>query len=164
MKEKILKSRDGIDVLYVEGISHPHRTDILEEVIGRVYINGRSFFREEVQMDRVIGLSHCVERRKGDEYKFYDRGRGYESTMVMNRNAEPTVLVSVIICIGNADDGEYEGKYLLVTLFDGPLGEPEPYGQYEHDTNSIAFWETHALVPTEEERAAIVQKEKEMKK
>ena len=76
-------------------------------------------------------------------------------SVVMNREPDETSIVSVVIAKGGPEDGVYEGKMILVTLFEGSLGMPEPYGRNAGDEACIAFWQTHALVPTDEERRKI---------
>lgn len=154
---EVLKSKDSVEVFCVEGLSHPHRKDLMAEAVSQIEIAGRPFVLECLDMGRVIGVDHLVETRGGDRIVRFDRGNGrnYLSRMVLNREAEPTQKVTVIICKGDAEDGEWEGKYLLATLFEGEPGKPEPYDQYESDVGCIEFWRTHALVPTDEERAAI---------
>lgn len=148
---------DGVKVYVWEGNSHSHRPDLNEEVIGKVAINDRPVIGEVVDMGRVIGLDHLVESHPDDDLFLFDRGRGYESPMVLNRPPEPTQKVTVVICKGSEEDGEYNGKYILITLFEGEPGMPEPFGEYLGDEACEAFWETHVLVPTDEELKKIFE-------
>lgn len=148
---------DGIEVFSVEGASHSHREDLNSEVISKLTAGDRPFIRETVSLGRNIGKDHLVERRDDDEIYFHSRnGNEHKSVFALNREAEDTDKATVVIAKGGPEDGELEGKMVLITLFEGDPGMPEPYGR--NDTEECrAFWETHALVPTEKERLEIAE-------
>lgn len=148
--KKIGTTTDGVAV-YNHPEGHSHRPDLDEEVISKITIGDRPFVVETITLNRVIGVDHLVRTDANDIIIRYKRGnRPYYSRMVMNRTPEPTDKVTVILCKCGAEDGELEGKYALVTLYEGQAGSPEPYGRNDNQ-ESREFWANHALVPTEEE-------------
>jgi len=155
MKKNYYLSNDNIKIYNINGVSHSHRMDLNEEVISNINIGNRSFIRETISLEREIGFDHLVETTEEDEIVLLDRGRGYPSRMVPGRKAEPTQKVFIVIAKGGPEDGEYNGEYILVTLFEGDPGMPEPYGRYEGNQDCINFWANHALVPTKDEMAMI---------
>lgn len=133
--------------------SHSHRPELNEEVLSKINIGDNTFIKEVVDLGRVIGKDHLVETTEEDKIVLLDRGRGYPSRMVIGRDPENTTKATVIIAKCGPEDGEeWDDKYVLITLFEGEPGEPEPYGRNENNQNAIEFWKTHALVPTEEEK------------
>lgn len=76
--------------------------------------------------------------------------------MVLDKAPEPTKKVTLVVAKCDKEDGpEWEGKYVLITMFAGDPGKLEPFGRNLGDQECIKFWETHALVPTKEELAAM---------
>ena len=155
----ILTTADGIEIFHHPTESHSHRPDLDAEAVSRVSIDGRFFVCETVDFSRTIGFDHLVETTDADEIVLYKRGsRSYESRMVPGRKAEPTSQVTAIICKCGPEDGEeWDGKYVLITLFEGDPGRPEPFGKDDVPENR-AFWARHALVPTDEEFADMKSK------
>lgn len=152
----VYKTKDGIEVYEIDGVSHSHRGDLNKEALEMVEIGGRGFVRDVVPFGRTIGVDHLVETKDGDEIATMSRnGNEYETRFVMNKEAEPTDKATVIIAKGGPEDGDLEGKYILITLFEGDPGMPEPYGRNEGNPECISFWENHALVPTPEQREMI---------
>ena len=156
---KTLVTADGIEIFRHPTESHSHRPDLDAEAVSRVSIDGRFFVCETVDFSRTIGFDHLVETTDADEIVLYKRGsRSYESRMVPGRKAEPTSQVTAIICKCGPEDGEeWDGKYVLITLFEGDPGRPEPFGKDDVPENR-AFWARHALVPTDEEFADMKSK------
>lgn len=150
--EKNMKTADGIAVFTHPSESHSHRPDLDAEAVSKISVNGRPFVVETVDLGRVIGVDHLVPVTEEDEIVLYKRGRRpYESRMVLGLEPVETSQVTVIICRAGAEDGpEWDGKYVLVTLFEGQAGRPEPYGNDDVPENR-EFWARHALVPTDEE-------------
>lgn len=153
-------TKDGITIYQHATASHSHRPDLDAEAISKIEINNRGFIRETIDMGRIIGVDHLVEVGTQEVCAYLRRGnRPGESKMVLTKEAQPTSFVTIIIC-QDRDPGETQGKYCLVTLFEGQPGEREPF-----DTNiqnnpealkaSQDFWAHHALVPTNEERKQI---------
>lgn len=140
-------SKDGIWVYYhPEG--HSHRADLNKEAISKITIADRPFVRETVSIGRVIGVDHLVTINEDDKVVLWTRpGRKSPSKMVLNRTAEDTDRVTVIIAKCGEEDGDLAGKYALVTLFEGAPGMPER----DDDQECQKFWANHALVPTDEE-------------
>lgn len=159
----VYKTKDGIEVHEIRGVSHSHRTDLNEEALGMIEIGDRGFVRDVVSFDRIIGRDHLVETKDEDEIIRMSRnGNEYETKFAMNRETEPTDKATVIIAKGGPEDGDLEGKYILVTLFEGDPGMPEPYGRNENSPECISFWENHALVPTPVQRAMIEGMEQQL--
>ena len=148
-------TKDGVEVVVADGVSHSHRDDLNEEVISKLVAGDQPFIRETISPGRIIGKDHLVERGDDDDLYFHSRnGNEHKSVFALNREAVDTDKATVVIAKGGPEDGELEGKMVLVTLFEGDPGMPEPYGR--NDTEECrAFWETHALVPTEKERLEI---------
>lgn len=147
-------TKDGIQVFsHPEG--HPHREDLLEETIAKIEINGAPFIRETVDLGRVIGKDHLVETDKNSVIVYRRRGnRAGLSRMVLNKPADDTTKVTIVMCQCDDTEPEYAGKYVVVTLFEGNPGEREPWDasiQNNPDAlaRSKAFWACHALVPEE---------------
>ena len=149
----IATTADGIDVYLHPQASHSHRPDLDVETIEKVRVDGRPFVRETVDLGRVIGVDHLVETTDADVVISARReNNDHPSNMVLGRKPIPTSKVSVVLCKCGPEDGEdWNGKYVLITLFEGDLGMPEPVGRNAEDKDCVAFWKTHALVPTEEE-------------
>ena len=159
----VYKTKDGIEVYEVDGVSHSHRTDLNEEALGMIEIGDRGLVRDVISFGRTIGYDHLVETKDGDEIVRMSRnGNEYETKFAMNREANPTDKAFVVIAKGDHTDGDLEGKYILVTLFEGDPGMSEPYGRNENDPECISFWENHALVPTPEQRAMIEEMEQQL--
>ena len=137
---------DGEAVYYHPMASHSHRPELDGEVLGKIAINGGSFCRSTVNLHRIIGVDHLVETGEDDEIVYFCRGnREYYSRMVVGRKAEPTTKVTVIVARCTVDDGhDWDGKFVLVTLFEGDPGMPENSNSPEAEK----FWMGHALVPT----------------
>ena len=72
--------------------------------------------------------------------------------MVLTKEPKDTSYASYIIARGREEDGDLNGKLILITVYEGALGEPEPYRNNYTNETAIKFWRNHALVPTEEER------------
>ncbi len=152
--KKLGTSADNI-IVYNHPEGHSHRPDLDAEVISKVTIGDCPFVVETITLNRIIGVDHLVETSADDIIIRYKRGnRSNYSRMVLNRTAEPTNKVTIILCKCGAEDGELDGKYALVTLYEGQAGNPEPYGRNDTPENR-EFWTNHALVPTEDEMIQI---------
>lgn len=156
-----------------EGDKHYHRPDLHIEALKKIElpING-GFKFAVIDMGHIIGVDHLVETTPEDTIIYLKRGnRSGFSRMVLNRKADETQFVTAILC-KNTDPADpdflpgTEGKWVLVTLFEGNPGEKEPWDRAftKSDENpevakalakSWAFWANHALVPTPEELADI---------
>lgn len=117
----VYKTKDSIEVYVIDGVSHSHRDDLNEETLKMVEIGDRGFVRDVISLGRTIGFDHLVETKDGDEIaRMSKNGNEYETRFVMNKEAEPTDKATVIIAKGGPEDGDLEGKYILVTLFERP--------------------------------------------
>ena len=154
---KYYVTKDNIKIFIHPEASHSHRCDLDEEAISKITIGGRPFIRETIDLGRVVGKDHLIETNEQDKIVYLERSnRGYKSRMVLDRQAKDTSLVTAIIAkCGDEDGPEWTGKYVLITLFEGDPGQPEPYGRNAGNTEAIEFWRNHALVPTPEEIEAI---------
>lgn len=150
-------TKDGVEVIVADGVSHSHREDLNEEVISKLVVGDQSFVRETISLGRTIGKNHLVERKPGDElYRYARNGRGHGSVFALNREGEDTDKATVVIAKGGPEDGELDGKLVLVTLYEGDPGMPEPYGRNDNE-ECRKFWDTHALVPTARERLEMLR-------
>ena len=155
------------------GDKHYHRPDLHVEVLKKITLPTDGGFKFAViDMGHVIGVDHLVKTTQEDKIVYIKRGnRTGFSRMVMNREAEETRFVTAILC-KNTDPADpdflpgTEGKWVLVTLFEGDPGEKEPFdrafAKASEDpavakslAKSWKFWATHALIPTPEELAEI---------
>ena len=150
-------TKDGVEVIVADGVSHSHREDLNEEVISKIVVGDQPFVRETISLGRTIGKNHLVERKPGDElYRYARNGRSHGSVFALNREGEDTDKATVVIAKGGPEDGELDGKLVLVTLYEGDPGMPEPYGRNDNE-ECRKFWDTHALVPTARERLEMLR-------
>ena len=154
--EKFYVSKDGVNIYIHPEASHIHRPDLASEVISKIKIGDEVFLRETVDLGRVIGVDHLVTTTSADEDSIvhFERrpGSGYKSRMVLKRNPKETSKITAVIAKCDDNDGTaWSGKYVVITLFEGEPGMPEPYGRNENNRECVEFWKTHALVPTEDE-------------
>lgn len=154
--EKFYVSKDGVNVYIHPEASHIHRPDLAFEAISKIKIGDEVFLRETVDLNRVIGVDHLVTTTIQDDGRivYFERrpGSGYKSRMVLKRKPKDTSKVTAVIAKCDDNDGTaWSGKYVVITLFEGEPGMPEPYGRNENNRECIEFWKTHALVPTEDE-------------
>lgn len=153
-------TKNGTPVHQHPTASHSHRPDLDAEVIGKLTVEeGQTFLRQTIDLGRNIGEDHLVGTADGDLIAFARRGnRAGESRFVLNRAATPTTKVTIVACV-DRDPGETQGLWCLVTLFEGEPGCREPWDASlkteEAKAEAEAFWTTHALVPTEEERRTL---------
>lgn len=127
--------------------SHLHESVLPHLPAALVQINseGRRFLIEEIEFDRIVGESVCVQTTGADEIVWAKRpGRLGHSRFVKNRRAEPCKSIVVIL-----KAGDY-GEYFIVTAFIGHRPEPEPWDR-NATANSRDFWNSHALVWGSEE-------------
>lgn len=152
-----MKSMNGIEVFLCPE-SHPHRTDLLGEVISKITLpTDQTFFRTTIDLGRVIGFDHLVEADE-DHNKIVRIVRGNRtgwSPMVIDVEPKETSKVTIILCVAT-DPKWYAGKWVVVTLFEGEPGLPEPWDKKcqanpDLKKESMEFWRHHALVPANEE-------------
>lgn len=154
--KNVFMSKNGIEVrLHPE--SHPHRTDLLEEAIAKITLpSGQTFYRTTVDLGRVVGVDHLVSTDENSKVIYITRGnRNGQTPMVINQDAKETSKVTIVLCVAT-DPEEFAGKWVVVTLFEGDPGMPEPWdrkceGNPELKAACQKFWNEHALVPTEAE-------------
>lgn len=152
-----MKSMNGIEV-YLHPESHPHRTDLLGEVISKITLpEDATFYRTTVDLGRIIGVDHLVEADE-DHNKVVRVVRGNRAgwtPMVLDVEPVETSKVTIVLCVATEPKG-YAGKWVVVTLFEGEPGLPEPWDKKcQNDKalheKSLKFWRTHALVPANED-------------
>lgn len=117
---------------------HPGVKELLPEVLGLIDSDGVDFVAT-VNLERVVGLSHCVETQPGDCVVYRVRGeREWATRFVLDREPEPTSLVTVVLV-----EGAWTG-YVLVSAWFGPVVPPEPEDP-RATPESESFWASHAL-------------------
>jgi hypothetical protein len=137
------RTKDGVRVVDRYN-SHLHESveAILPEALARVEVTGRGFVVQQIDFDRVVGQSVCVETSSSDEVVYAKRPKRFGSSrFVKNRQAEPCSSVVLILKIA---DGE-ENAMVLITAFIGQLSEPEPWDR-NATAKSLEFWSNHALI------------------
>lgn len=144
---------DGIEIYMHPQISKSDRPDLDVETIERTRIDGRPYVRETVDLGRTVGFERIVETNDSDVAIYARRGSNfYPSDVVLGRKPIPTSKVSIALRrLGPESGEEWNGKYVLIALFEGTSVMPEPIGRNAKDAECVAFWKTHAIVPTEEE-------------
>ena len=163
-------SANGIEVFeHPEG--HSHRLDLNEEAISKIELPVDStFVRTTVNLGRIIGKDHLVETDEHDTIVWLRRGNRPGKSRMVLKEADDTSMVTVVLCVCNepADNpaSALNGKWVLVTLFEGKPGEREPFDKAFADSKNPEglkkakeFWSCHALVPTEEELEKILRVE-----
>lgn len=158
----IATSANGIKV-FQHPESHSHRPDLDQEVIGRIELpTDNTFVRTTVDMGRVIGKDHLVKTNDHDIIVWLQRGNRPGKSRMVLKPADDTSLVTVILCVCNEPEDNpasvLNGKWILVTLFEGQPGEREPFDRAFADgknpeglRKAEEFWACHALSPTYEE-------------
>ena len=149
-------TKDGIQVFprVDTDAEHVHCSLVtLRQALEKIKLNGEKFSRHNVMFDYPVGKDRCVMRKPGDNIVRWKRpGRDGETPMVLNREAEPTNQLNVVICF----DDEQLQEYVVITAFLGQEAPQEPWDKRVRDKEaSEAFWAAHALVPTIEERVAM---------
>lgn len=148
MKRFLGKSKDGQDVFVLAENEHmaAHAAvseAILGEGVGKIEVNGRPFLMDTVDLGRIVGVDDCVAVTDADDVRLLQRkSRRGLSRIVFGREAEPTRLLTIGICLD--DDG-------LLTVFTGFFGAKAPKEPWDckndnERSESEAFWATHALV------------------
>lgn len=158
-------SANGIP-MYIHPESHSHRPDLNVEVISKIVLpEDNTFYRNTIDLGRIIGKDHLVETDEHDTIVYLQRGNRPGRSRMVLKEADDTSFATIIACVAKEEDGtpaELVGKWILVTLFEGKPGEREPFdraftnadideGVAAAKEKAEAFWATHALVPTEEE-------------
>lgn len=165
---------NGVEIYArADGDKHYHRPELHVEALKKIELPADGeFVKAIIDMKKVIGVDHLVKTTPEDEIIYLKRdNRPGFSRMVLNRKADETQFVTAILCINNdPTDHDFlpgtEGKWVLVTLFEGDPGEKEPWDRAfaKSDENpevakalakAWAFWATHALIPTPKELAEI---------
>lgn len=140
----------------IGGHCHADVAPFVGEAIEKIELDSNTTFaRFAVKMGKVVGVNHLIATTESDIIKYARRGnRAGETRFVLNRAAEPTEVLNLVLCV--ATEAPFEGKWVLVTAFAGEQGEREPWDvslkTEEAKARAAAFWATHALVPTEAER------------
>lgn len=158
------KTKNGVVVYIDNEVTHRHGFDgdVLREMIGRIelHLGENDCSISTLDMGRVMGTDNCLETCEGDTIVMFHRPTGngdvraYPSRMIMNREAQPTTMMTLII--GNAIP---EKLPLVYAYYAGIAAEREPGDPSLVTPEEIRvaeeFWAHHALVPTEEERKLI---------
>lgn len=137
------KTKDGLRVVDRYN-SHLHESveAILPEGLAQIEVSGRKFIVQQIDFDRVVGQSVCVETSSQDEIIYAQRPKRWGlSRFVKNRKPEPC---SSVVLILKTADGE-ANTMVLITAFIGTLSEPEPWDRNATE-RSVEFWSNHALL------------------
>ena len=160
--KNVFMSKNGVEVR-IHPESHPHRMDLLEEAIAAIELpTDSTFFKQTVDLGHIIGVDHLVKTSGNSKIVMLRRGsRAGLTPMVINQGAAETSRVTVICCVAT-DPEEHAGRWVVVTLFEGEQGMPEPWdkkcdGNQELKAKCQKFWDEHALVPTPSEMQEIVE-------
>jgi hypothetical protein len=120
-------------------VDTPNLLELMQEVVAGLAPNEDSVYIDK-DMGRPVGLSDLVEIDETDKILYAKRlNRDNYTRFVLNRQAEPTNFVTVVIC------KDSESNYELWSAWVGRAAPQFPGD--EHETpDSKAFWRTHALV------------------
>jgi hypothetical protein len=123
--------------------SHLHEsvTALLSEALAKVQLSGVQFAVEQVNFDRIVGETTCVETHEGDQIVYAQRPKRFGLSRFV-KNRQPESCKSVVVILKKAEDGDY---FVLITAFIGVRPEPEPWDR-NATPKSKDFWSTHALV------------------
>jgi hypothetical protein len=118
---------------------HPEVKQHLAEALKRISPEGKDFSAETVQFEEPIGENYCVETHTSDEILYAQRPKRFGKTrFVKNRTPEPTSQLTVVL-------KKERDAYVVISAYLGSQAGPEPWSKFA-DEQSIAFWNTHALV------------------
>lgn len=149
--------------------SHSHRPDLDMEAISKIELpNDSTFVRTTIDMGHIVGKDHLVKTNKDDTIIYMQRGNRPGKSRMVLKEADDTSKITITLCVCNEPEDSpasaLNGKWVLVTLFEGEPGEREPFDMAfangkdpEGRKKSEAFWSTHALVPTEQELQQILK-------
>ena len=120
--------------------------DILAEACKKIDYHG-GFYKDSINMGRVIGKTTCVEVGPDDDVQyFYRKKRKGTTPFVKGREPEDTTNIVVIF-----REGKY-GNPMLLTSWYGNLAPMEPWDarrkncSEEEIKECEEFWSTHALI------------------
>ena len=118
----------------------------LKEAISQIDYQG-GFYKESVNLGRIIGKTSCVEVGPNDNVEyFYRKNRAGVTPFVKGREPEDTTNIVVIF-----REGKY-GNPILITSWYGNLAPMEPWdARRKHCTDEEIkecddFWASHALI------------------
>ena len=160
---KSFTSKNGIEV-FVHPTSHIHNEAILEETIANIELPTDSgFIRTTIDLGHVIGYDHQVKRREDAKVVMIQRGnRAGLTPIVINQLPEETSLVTFVACV-DTDPDEFQGKWCVITCFEGEQGMPEPWDRKCENNPELKakcqkHWEENALTGTETEIRQVAEK------
>lgn len=147
---RVVVPRDVLDHLD----AHPD-VDLghIAEAIRKIDYSG-GFFKDSIDLSRVIGKSTCVEVDPYDiqnRFWLYRKNRKGPTPFVFNREARDTSHI-VIILRELKPNAYQDGGCALITAYYGDLAPMEPWdAQRKHMDRSYIdecenFWLTHALI------------------
>ncbi|MEO5645996.1 MAG: hypothetical protein ABIO57_02920 [Candidatus Paceibacterota bacterium] len=138
---KIARLTSARTVVYTKN-SHidPDLVPCLEEIFAKIHTE-ESFFFEEIDMERIVGGTLCIETENDDDVVYARRiGKPGFTRFIKNRERTPSTKVTVMLAWAN----EFH-HYNLVTMFIGGKAEPEVWDKRATE-KSKSFWQTHALI------------------
>ena len=151
---------NGLNVFERSDVADNHihcDLDLLREGLELAQIKDVPFERYPVTFDRPIATDRCVEVTAADHVVMWQRPtRAGATPMVLGREADPTNEMLIVIC----QDTDNNNRLTIVTAYTGKPGTKEPWDpnfrNEEERAAAVAFWATHALIPTAEELAQMV--------
>lgn len=114
---------------------------ILAELVSLISSEQRENFCEQIDFDREVGVSICVETREGDDIVYAQRPNRRGLTRFV-KNREPAPTRSAVACFKRTTGG----AFLLMTAFIGGRAPAEPWDRQWATSESLPFWSSHALV------------------
>lgn len=133
------------EAVYDRVPSHIHgvASSDMQAVLKSIRSMNRYIIRYQHDFGRIVGKSRCVATELGDEIIYARRvGRNSRSRFVLNRDAEPTSKVSVVL-VKRADGRGYR----ILTAYYGTLMPVEPWDMgSDASDGSKELWRSHAFV------------------
>lgn len=134
--ELVVDRADGSHV-----ITHTEVISVLPEALAKISSQGRDFIVEEVEMERIVGNTICVETSEDDEIVYAQRlNRRGLTRFVKNRRPKPCSTVMLYL------KKVAEGVYITFTAYVGKQAPAEPWDKKYANQESLDFWNSHALV------------------
>lgn len=119
----------------------PEVKDLLQELFQKIDSEKRDFICQEVNFERVIGKTICLEISEHDNVVYAQRvGKKGLTRFVKDREPVDSTKAVIILKLHRES-----GNYTLITAFVGGLAEPEVWDR-NATPNSKPFWENHALL------------------
>lgn len=124
--------------------SHIHQNvlELLPEAFEKIQLGKEEFMVVQVDFDRIVGQTTCVETDSGDKIVYAQRPKHQGLTRFV-KNRLPEDCSSVTVILKEADGAK--GTYVLISAFIGKKAEHEPWDRNATPA-AVEFWSSHALV------------------